>query len=357
MWGLGALGAALLLLVVCFNSLDSQGGESVLLGLVHSAKYYQALANMDSWQSGPHVALKAPAPLKADKARLQSLTLTGSARPLNEGAIKACASGNDRACAQLAAHPTEIKQLRQAVDTRDAAVRVSHRASPRVIPAKATPISWKTWQALSAPKAVAPTVSPKAVAPTVTPAMQDAMIDQDRKDAGNVWNVANWQSGALGDVVSDQWLKSCGEGNQEACNQIAKSQGALNSLLTSSYNPGPPIQAYIPASVPKAVYSVKKAPKSHSQGFMGEVLSALGLGDSYYNSGVKHQGKIPKMVPDRGFAKGPKYSAVWNDGTVAPELSDESGTKLNLAADASKAWNVDLFGDSVQQKPADQKWH
>lgn len=178
---------------------------------------------------------------------------------------------------------------------------------------------------------------------------QEAMAYQDQADAGNIWDASHWQSGALGDVVSNQWLAACGQGNAAACNHIAKSNGALQALLTASSTPGPPIEAYMPSTAPpKAVY-VSAKPKKSKPGMLSDVLSFLGLGDNFDKSGV-HTAAIPKMVPDVGFHKGPKYTAVWNDGTIAPELSDNANAK-KFYHDAGKMLKTIDFSDTVKAKP------
>jgi len=175
------------------------------------------------------------------------------------------------------------------------------------------------------------------------------MAYQDQADAGNIWDATNWQSGALGDVVSNQWLAACAQGNTAACSHIAQSNGALQSLLNSASTPGPPIQAYMPSPAPpKAVY-VSPKPKKSKPGMLSDVLGFLGLGDDFDKSGV-HTAEIPKMVPDVGFHKGPKYSAVWNDGTIAPALSDNANSK-KFYHDAGKMLKTIDFSDTVKAKP------
>jgi hypothetical protein len=80
-----------------------------------------------------------------------------------------------------------------------------------------------------------------------------------------------------------------------------------------------------PKSVPKPVYVAARRPEKDDSVF-GEVLSALGLDDNFYNGGVKsaHQQEPAKMIPDLGLTgKGSKAQAVWNDGTIATGLSDD----------------------------------
>ena len=180
-------------------------------------------------------------------------------------------------------------------------------------------------------------------------ANQEAMAYQDNADAANIWDASNWQSGKLGDVVSNQWLAACGEGNSAACSHIAQSNGALQALLTSSSTPGPPIEAYMPSPAPKPVYVAATRPKA-KPGMLSDVMNFLGLGDNYDKSGVRNV-RIPKMVPDQGFHQGPKYSAVWNDGTIAPELSDNANAK-KFYRDAGKMLKMNLdFSDTVKSKP------
>ncbi len=90
-----------------------------------------------------------------------------------------------------------------------------------------------------------------------------------------------------------------------------------------------------PKSVPKPVYVAARKPEKDDSVF-GEVLSALGLDDNFYNSGVKSTEEPAKMIPDVGLTgKGSKAQAVWNDGTIATGLSDDK-TPAQTASDIKK---------------------
>ena len=54
------------------------------------------------------------------------------------------------------------------------------------------------------------------------------------------------------------------------------------------------------------------------------------------------------MIPDVGFHKGPKYTAVWNDGTIAPELSDNANAKKFYNDAAAIKFD---FSDTVNPAP------
>lgn len=180
-------------------------------------------------------------------------------------------------------------------------------------------------------------------------ARQAARGSEDEAGAGNIWDASHWQSGALGDVVSTQWLAACGEGDKSACTHIARSNGALQALLTSSSKPGPPIEAYMPVEAPRPVYVTPKRRVANS-GMLQGVLSMLGLTDTMAKSGVKAR-LPPKMIPDTGFKAGPRYSAVWNDGTIAPDLSDNGLKMREVKHEVGRMLNKIDFSDEVHPRP------
>ncbi len=125
-------------------------------------------------------------------------------------------------------------------------------------------------------------------------------------------------------VCSDSCNDTMADGDWDACDHISRSNNALAQLLHASSKPGgEPLENYMePKTVPQPVYVAKKP--QHDDGVFGQILGALGLGDKFYDSGVKKPEEPAKMVPDVGLTgKGSKAQAVWNDGTVATGLSDD----------------------------------
>jgi hypothetical protein len=299
--------------------------------MLHSAGYYNNLAAADSWEMGPSSAALAAGPdVHIRRGREQLLAQVESRRLSNRGKalVKLCSAGNDQACTQIASNPRELRALEaeeaaQNQQAKQLHLRASHAAyaqDPQIM------------------------AGVRRAANSMT--NQLAMEYQDQADAKNIWDASNWQSGALGDVVSNQWLAACGQGNAAACNHIARSNGALQALLTSSSTPGPPIEAYMPIEAPKPVFVAAKQPKA-KPGMLTDVMNFLGLSDNFDKSGVRSS-SIPKMVPDVGFHKGHKYNAVWNDGTIAPVLSDNEDAK-KFYKDAGKVQLFD-FSDTVKQR-------
>jgi len=320
--------------VLCVLALIApQAGPSALVlraqtttqAKLHSVGFYENLVAADSWEAGP-------ADVHIHRGRLQLLSQVRSHKLGNRGKalVKLCSEGNNQACAQIARSPRELQALQSqemAQKRRALQLRQQELGSYTVDPQMMAGVGREA----------------KSMA------NQEAMAYQDQADSGNIWDASHWQSGAMGDVVSNQWLAACGKGNTGACNHIAKSNGALQALLTSSERPGPPIEAYMPSHAPQPVY-VSAEQRKTKPGMLTDVMNFLGLSDNFDQSGV-HSNEIPKMVPDIGFQKGPKYTAVWNDGTIAPELSDNANAK-KFYHDAGKMMKMRLdFSDTVKAKP------
>jgi hypothetical protein len=184
---------------------------------------------------------------------------------------------------------------------------------------------------------------------------------------GSMWDSKRWQSGGVDDVVSNQWLNACTNGDYDACKHIGSSSSALHALLEASAKAGgkPVADFEEPASVPRPVYAIPSRGKhgrgssggggdSVNGGFFGSLMADLGLGDTF----TKQSGTArapPKMVPDVGLdGRGDKSGAMWNDGTVAEGLSDVRGgraaavkdIKGNVEAAASR---VKAAADKVTQ--------
>lgn len=325
-----AAAAACVLLLLAGSRLG--GGPRALLShlrgaRLHSVGYYENLAAADSWDAGP-----AGADAHIRRGRTQLLAQIQSRRLGHRGRalVKLCSEGNNEACEHIASDPRELRALQsQEAAQKQRAQQLRLRRETEYKPD--------------------PQMMARVVRAANSMANQEALQYQDNADAKNIWDASNWQSGKLGDVVSNQWLAACGQGNSAACSHIAQSNGALQALLTSSSTPGPPIEAYMPSPAPKPVYVAAQKPKA-KPGMLSDVMDFLGLGDNYDQSNVRKV-TIPKMVPDQGFHKGPKYSAVWNDGTIAPELSDNANSK-KFYRDAGKMLKMNLdFSDTVQAKP------
>jgi len=297
--------------------------SATLRTTLRSVGYYENLMAADSWEAGPALAVD------ARRGRMQLLAQIQTHRLGNRGKalVKLCSEGNNQACAQIARSPREMGALQsqEAAQQR----RAQHLLQQKLQPDGTDP------EMMAGVRREAKSM-----------ASQEVMAYQDQADPGNIWDASHWQSGAMNDVVSNQWLAACGKGNAAACNHIARSNGALQALLTSSERPGPPIEAYMPSQAPQPVFvSAKK-----QEGMIANVMDFLGLSDSFDQSGV-HSNAIPKMVPDVGFHKGSRYTAVWNDGTIAPELSDNANAK-KFYHDAGKMLKMRLdFSDTVKSKP------
>eukprot|EP00960_Hanusia_phi_P067821 766710-Hanusia_phi.AAC.13 len=268
---------------------------------LHSASYYQSLADADRWELGPDGSGEGDFSLKGRTQLLDEVSGDVGIKSRFEALTKQCSDGSDQACLEIAQNKQFLNQL---------STTVHQRRHPRA----------------SSPSAAVKQMRLQTGLRDVEPLKRLSKYSkqyQDMADVKGLWDSSKWQSGALGDVVSSQWLEACSQGNQAACNHIARSNGALNQLLQSSIQPGPPIEAYMPSDAPKPVYVKPKPPKP---GLFTSFMQALGLSDEYDNSGVTAE-KIPKMLPDNGFSRAPKYKAVWNDGTIAPSLSDNAGNK------------------------------
>ncbi|EKX40669.1 hypothetical protein GUITHDRAFT_154050 [Guillardia theta CCMP2712] len=271
---------------------------------------------------GPHTG----ASLEGRTQLLDQVSGDVGMRSRFEALTKQCSDGSDQACLEIAQNKQYLNQL---------STTVHHKRPARA--SRASPSSNQmNLQAVS--KQLEPLKKLSAYSKTY----------QDMADVKGLWDSSKWQSGALGDVVSSQWLEACSEGNQAACNHIARSNGALNQLLQSSIQPGPPIEAYMPSDAPKPVFVKPKPPQP---GLFTSFMQALGLSDEFDNSGVTAE-KIPKMLPDNGFSRAPKYKAVWNDGTIAPSLSDNAGNK-----DLFPAFHESLFSDSVKPSAPSTEYH
>ena len=293
---------------------------------LRSVGYYENLMAADSWEAGPVLAID------ARRGRMQLLAQIQTHRLGNRGKalVKLCSEGNNQACAQIARSPREMGALQ----SQEVA---QQRRAQQLLQQKLQPYGTD------------PEMMAGVRREAKSMASQEAMAYHDQADSGNIWDASHWQSGAMNDVVSNQWLAACGKGNTAACNHIARSNGALQALLTSSERPGPPIEAYMPSQAPQPVFvSAKK--QIEKPGMITNVMDFLGLSDSFDQSGV-HSNAIPKMVPDVGFHKGSRYTAVWNDGTIAPELSDNANAK-KFYHDAGKMLKMRLdFSDTVKSKP------
>lgn len=307
------------LAVVIHISPAKEPMESGLLQKVQSASYYARMAAADDWMLGP----KDHVQLHSARARLQLLAEQPRS-PLRgmQGVIKACSEGNDRACAALAQHHSAVQALQDAQ----------------------------------------PAPARRARAPSLSPSLSSFSSSSSSKSfdlsANNgIWDPRNWQSGqldTLGNVASNQWLAACGDGDARACRDIAKSGSALDNLLRSASRPGPPLQSYMKSKAPRAVYVAKAPPPALSKksGLFSQALDFLGLGDDFDAQKGAPAVHMPKMVPDVGLHRGPKYSAVWNDGTVAAALSDQPGRR-HIDTDSA----LHFFDDAQAAKPADQKWY
>jgi hypothetical protein len=298
---------------------------------LRSVGYYENLEAADNWEAGPSssAALSPSADSHKLRGRMQLLAQVRTrARVLGakgKELVKLCSQGNQQACARIATDPHELRAL-QYQEARQRRAQQLHLQGHGGVENRQL----------------------AGVAAEANAEATNALAYQDEADAGNIWDASHWQSAALGDVVSNQWLAACGQGNAAACRHIAGSNGALQALLTSSSKPGPPIEAYMPATVPRPVYVAPKKRKA-APGMLSDVMNMLGLDDQYDGSGVK-SAAVPKMVPDVGFHEGPKYTAVWNDGTIAPELSDNDNKKFYR--DARKLLKTSLsFTDTVKAKP------
>mmetsp|Transcript_45400 Transcript_45400/g.103385 ORF Transcript_45400/g.103385 Transcript_45400/m.103385 type:complete len:170 (+) Transcript_45400:3-512(+) len=141
---------------------------------------------------------------------------------------------------------------------------------------------------------------------------------------------------------NNQWLTACEEGDGAACSHMARSSIALAGLMKQA-------RARDAVNIPRA--------GPGKPGFVGSVLSFLGLGDNDYSSGVRSAPAPAKMNPDVGFmARGIKGAAVYNDGTTMYGLSDQRG----LAAPSLPVQSLRLgsiFSDAAVKAPKPVRYH
>mmetsp|Transcript_40325 Transcript_40325/g.84277 ORF Transcript_40325/g.84277 Transcript_40325/m.84277 type:complete len:333 (-) Transcript_40325:414-1412(-) len=234
--------------------------------ILKSVKYYLKSAISDRLEDVQEPIL----PTK----KIQNLNQNYADIPSN--LVKSCAFGNDDACREIESKPADLRSLVAAVSRGGASMR---RASPLV----------------------------------------DA-TSTNRHRRRSVEGGAAGSRGPSGQhATAAQGLSGCMGGDWAACETIAGSAADLDRLLSS-----PPAPLIMASPSQQRVLQPVFVPPAPSGGVIGRVMAALGLSDEAVPSGVR-RAVAPRMVPDEGLAPG--KAAEWNDGTVAPGLSDRPGSR------------------------------
>jgi hypothetical protein len=90
------------------------GGGASRGARLHSVGYYENLAAADQWEAGPTATELADAHVRRGRTQLLAQVRTQRLGSRGHALVGLCAQGNDRACAQIANSPRELRSLQAA---------------------------------------------------------------------------------------------------------------------------------------------------------------------------------------------------------------------------------------------------